>query len=81
MTLLLLVLSITVQGQTTLISPTGDGGFENGATFAANGWTVENYTGTNTNAWYVGAVSPSAGRMLPLSQVIMGLLIPTTMLV
>ena len=29
--------SISMQGQTTLISPTGDGGFENGATFAANG--------------------------------------------
>lgn len=28
--------------QTVLISPTGDGGFENGATFEANGWTVIN---------------------------------------
>ncbi|MFP9100719.1 hypothetical protein ACLI09_16845, partial [Flavobacterium sp. RHBU_24] len=38
----------------TLISPTGDGGFENGTTFAANGWTVVNHP-TNTNrVWYVG---------------------------
>ena len=29
---------VFVQGQTTLISPTGAGGFENGSTFAANGW-------------------------------------------
>jgi hypothetical protein len=29
-----------LMAQTTLISPTGDGGFENGATFAANGWSV-----------------------------------------
>jgi hypothetical protein len=26
-------------GSATLISPTGDGGFENGSSFAANGWT------------------------------------------
>ena len=45
--------------QTTLISPTGDGGFENGATLAANGWTVVNGA---TNQWWVGAVAtPSAG--------------------
>src|SRR6478735_1470620 len=45
--------------QTTLINPTGDGGFENGATFAANGWTVVNGA---TNQWFVGGVStPSAG--------------------
>jgi len=45
--------------QTTLISPTGDGGFENGATFAANGWTLVNGA---TNQWFLGAVAPpSAG--------------------
>lgn len=48
------------QAQTTLISPTGDGGFENGATMAANGWTVVNSTGVNK--WEVGtAVTPTAG--------------------
>ncbi|MBK9254103.1 MAG: hypothetical protein IPM42_01305 [Saprospiraceae bacterium] len=45
-----------VNAQTVLISPTGDGGFENGATFAANGWTVDN--GTVTNQWFVGNVPP-----------------------
>lgn len=45
--------------QTTLINPTGDGGFENGSTFAANGWTVVNHgTGTN-NDWFVGSVPVS----------------------
>ncbi|MBK7938253.1 MAG: hypothetical protein IPJ82_14745 [Lewinellaceae bacterium] len=45
--------------QTTLISPTGDGGFENGATFADNGWTLVNGA---TNQWFVGSVAtPSAG--------------------
>ena len=50
---------ININGQTTLISPTGDGGFENGATFAANGWTEVNGA---TNNWFVGAIAtPSAG--------------------
>lgn len=38
-------------GQTILINPSGDGGFENGATFAANGWTVANDA---TNTWNLG---------------------------
>jgi hypothetical protein len=37
-----------VQAQTVLISPTGDGGFENGATFGANGWTLSN---SANNPW------------------------------
>ncbi|MEP7127374.1 MAG: T9SS type A sorting domain-containing protein [Chitinophagales bacterium] len=42
-----------VYGQsTTLISSTGNGGFETGTTFAANGWTEVN--GTPLNKWYVG---------------------------
>lgn len=50
---------VFVQGQTTLISPTGAGGFENGSTFAANGWTAVNST---SNAWFLGAAStPFAG--------------------
>lgn len=43
----------------TLIDPSGDGGFENGATFAANGWTVVN--GAETNQWYVGALGADTG--------------------
>ena len=48
---------VFVQGQTTLISPTGDGGFENGATFAANGWTTVNPA---TDTWQVGNVPVSS---------------------
>ena len=47
-----LFLAQIVVGQASLISATGDGGFENGATFAANGWTVSNST---NNPWFVGA--------------------------
>ncbi|MFI5219397.1 MAG: hypothetical protein ACHQNT_07895, partial [Bacteroidia bacterium] len=36
----------------TLIDPAGDGGFESGPTFAANGWTVA--AGVATNQWFVG---------------------------
>jgi hypothetical protein len=47
-----------VQGQTTiLINPTGDGGFENGTTFAANGWT--NSSSVN-NPWIIGTAVSSA---------------------
>ncbi len=44
---------------TLLIDPDGDGGFENGATFAANGWTVVN--GAQTNQWFVGAPGADTG--------------------
>ena len=54
---LILTLSTTF-GQTVLILPTGDGGFETGATVGANNWTALN----NTDAWVVGATpTPSAG--------------------
>ncbi|MGB4937647.1 MAG: hypothetical protein WBO30_11575, partial [Ferruginibacter sp.] len=57
--LLTILAAVSSQAQTTLISPTGEGGFENGATFAANGWTVVNGA---TNQWFVGTVAvPSAG--------------------
>ena len=49
-------------GQTTLISPTGDGGFETGGTFVANGWIESN--GAN-NPWVLGTVptgAPLAGN-------------------
>ena len=45
------VMAAIVNGQTTLISPTGNGGFENGITPAANGWTAVNST---TDNWIVG---------------------------
>lgn len=38
-------------GQTTLISPTGDGGFENGTTFSSNGWIESSSV---NNPWVVG---------------------------
>jgi hypothetical protein len=44
-----------VSAQTTLIDPTGAGGFELGATFAANGWSSDN--GTAVNQWYLGNVA------------------------
>ena len=50
--LLILTESPTVFGQIVLLSPTGDGGFETGATFAANGWTAVN---ANRSSWEVGA--------------------------
>lgn len=40
--------------QTVLISPTGDGGFENGTTFASNGWTVVNSLPLQINQWFLG---------------------------
>ena len=59
--------SITTQGQTTLISPTGDGGFENGATFASNGWTTAN---SANNPWIVGTAittTPFVGKSAYIS--------------
>ena len=59
--------SISMQGQTTLISPTGDGGFENGTTFAANGWSVANSV---NNPWIVGSAittAPFSGRSAYIS--------------
>ncbi|MGX7668701.1 Ig-like domain-containing protein [Flavobacterium pedocola] len=40
--------------QTTLINPATDGGFNTGATFEANGWTVAN-EGTGIIKWVVGS--------------------------
>jgi Ig-like domain CHU_C associated/Secretion system C-terminal sorting domain len=57
---LTLLFAITsIQAQTTIISSAGDGGFNNGSTFAANGWTVANQ-GTGATKWALGtAVSAS----------------------
>ena len=40
--------------QTTIINPTGDGGFDNGPSFLSNGWTVVNDANSANNNWYVG---------------------------
>ena len=54
LTLFLIVFGISFSSaQTTLISPSGDGGFENGSTFAANGWTAVN---ASTDGWVIGSV-------------------------
>jgi hypothetical protein len=45
-----------MSAQTTLLSPTGDGGFETGTSFANNNWVVVNGSGpsTQTNKWFLG---------------------------
>ena len=54
-TLLLLILLFFSNNSNSqvIISPTGDGGFETGTTFAANNWNVAN-GGNNKRNWYVG---------------------------
>jgi hypothetical protein len=47
-----------VSAQTVLVSPTGDGGFETGATFSLNGWTVVNAV---ANYWVVGGTTKNSG--------------------
>lgn len=60
LSLLILLCSIKLAsyGQTVVISPTGDGGFETGTTFPLNGWTVVNAA---ANQWAVGTGSIYAG--------------------
>ena len=53
---LLLIFQQNIFAQTTLISPTGDGGFETGVDFASNGWTAVN--GTQSNQWFLGTGAP-----------------------
>lgn len=45
-------------GQTVLIDPNGEGGFENGATMEANGWIVAN---SPTNQWVAGVATKHGG--------------------
>lgn len=57
--LVMLLVSFFVSGTavaTTLISSSGDGGFETGATSPANGWVAVN---GDSNAWYVGGAPVS----------------------
>ena len=62
-TVFLLLFTTTGLAQTTLIDPTGDGGFSNGSTFAANGWTESS---SANNPWVVGTAvtgAPFAGNV------------------
>ncbi len=54
---------LTLQAQTTIISPTGNGGFELGNTFAANGWSATTSTTTTLNQWVcsTGALAGYSG--------------------
>ncbi len=52
--LLMAGLITQANAQTVLISPTGDGGFETGATFAANSWTVVNNASATADNWVLG---------------------------
>lgn len=45
--------SALASAQVTLIDPAGNGGFETGVTFAANGWTAVNAP-NNNRSWYIG---------------------------
>lgn len=57
--LIAMVFASFTWGQTVLISPTGDGGFETGSSLLLNNWTAVNST---LNTWQVSAVAvPYAG--------------------
>lgn len=52
--ILVVTASASIYAQsTTLLSPTGDGGFETGSTIAANNWVSVN---SSTNQWFAGTV-------------------------
>gem|GEM_PF-2442844 len=54
--IMLIMMQVILTAQTVIISPTGDGGFENGTSLAANGWT--GISGTNGN-WYFNTAAIS----------------------
>src|SRR5690606_22095700 len=54
MLLLLLVGPLAYAQSVQLIDPSTEGGFENGSTLAANGWTAVHYDGPNQ--WVTGTV-------------------------
>jgi hypothetical protein len=60
--------------QTTLISATGDGGFETGPTFPANAWTTDNPAQTDRNQWTLGtgAAGYSGARCAYISNNVTG---------
>ena len=51
-----LLIQVPAFGQ-VLINPAGNGGFEIGGTFAANGWTEVNTPPAQTNQWYAGTAA------------------------
>ncbi|OBX21499.1 MULTISPECIES: T9SS type A sorting domain-containing protein [Bizionia] len=53
----ILSFSFKSYAQTTHINPTGDGGFETGATFAANGWLSNTPGQQNRNQWVINTGS------------------------
>ena len=52
----LVFLAFSQQASAQLINPAAEGGFENGTTFAANGWSIDN--GAALNTWVLGTVPP-----------------------
>lgn len=48
-----LLLTCISFAQTTIISPTGDGGFESGPDFTSNGWTVVNTATASGSQWFL----------------------------
>jgi len=58
--ILSLLVNLLSYSQTTLLSPTGDGGFETGTTATANGWTATVGTATQ-NQWIVGSAYAYGG--------------------
>ncbi len=55
---LMVLCAVPLFAQTVLINPNAEGGFENGASFFANGWTAIN---DGTNKWEVGIATKSGG--------------------
>ncbi|MFN6038948.1 MAG: beta strand repeat-containing protein [Bacteroidota bacterium] len=54
--IMLLLFAGSTFSQTTLVNPSGDGGFENGTTFAANGWTDIG----SVQSWFIGNATPAS---------------------
>ncbi|MDY0338016.1 MAG: hypothetical protein RBQ69_08985 [Candidatus Cloacimonadaceae bacterium] len=52
-TSLMLFVFCILFGQNVLVDPSSDGGFETGATFTANGWTVVH---SNQNQYQIGSI-------------------------
>lgn len=57
----LVLIGLSSNAQTTIINPAGDGGFETGATFAANNWQEAQIGGGAANKWYVGSAVMMTG--------------------
>lgn len=51
----------SLEAQTTLLNPAGDGGFETGNSLALNNWLVAQNGAAAANKWYVGTATFNAG--------------------